>query len=532
MKRILLLLGLCFVLAALPCVSHAEQISREQAVIQEAKRVYHASQGSAGKASFSGYCGLMTSHQLYNMGINKTLIVKDGNKQFDYYRNLEKTDGGYYISAYSGSDYSLEQALNLITRDGTKDAYNILVGFQQTNTEAGAFFGHACVINAILDGTVYFVESFYTSLGGAEGNVICCSISEFAQYFDAWMVYEGLIHFGDYKDTCREYQTNVFLRARFSTTLRSQPGLLGRDDCVRLRSVAAGEVLQATALLTDRHGRMYYRVDGGEYLGYVTASAMVTLEVCSEDLSWEGLELPRSMEENQDPDIGGQITAQFGRVAALSVTVTDSKGSIILRERLAQSAFTAELGSLNERLTFDLLSSGSYTLEVSADAASTVAEQGNRRTVYTRTLLYSGSLLVGQAESYIPTSASQESVPHGWVRQNGTWYCYEQGTPLTGWVRRWGVDYYLDETGAVTVGWQEIDGKTCYFSPTGALCTGWLMANGGIYYLPEKGGFATGRQQIDGGTYFFGEDGLLLTDRELSEGDRLYHLGPDGRATE
>ncbi len=530
-RRIFFLFALLLTLAALPVVGHAETLSREDAVIQEAKRVYEACKGTAGRDSFQGFCGLMTSHQLYNMGINKVLEVKDGNKQFDYYSTLEKTTGGYYIMPYAVEDYSLEEALNAITQNGTRDAYNIIVGFQWTTTEAGAIYGHACVINAILDGTVYFVESFYTSLAGNEGNVIRCDIPTFAAYFNDWMIYEGLIHFGDYPDTCKQYPTNAFVQTRFDTTLRSQPCVVGMNECVRLRDIGAGELLQATALLEDRQGRRYYRVDGGEYTGYVAASAVSVVEPCGEDLQLSELAAPDKMEENQDPAVAGKVEAKYSSVHAVCATVTDATGSIVLRERLECKGKSVSLDAVSDALPLDLLSPGIYELEISADGACTVEQLGQLRTLYPKAVLHRQLLQVGQPADRNTPPEQKKDPPHGWVRQDGTWYCYDNGTPLTGWVQNRGRRYYLKEDGAVTVGWAQVDGVEYYFSATGAACSGWFTADGGVYYLPEAGGIATGKQQIGTGIYFFAEDGLLITEGELTDGDTVYTIAADGRAT-
>jgi hypothetical protein len=56
------------------------------------------------------------------------------------------------VKAYPASQYTLLDALNTITRNGTLDVYNILVGFQRTNTQLGSIYGHALLIHGIIDG--------------------------------------------------------------------------------------------------------------------------------------------------------------------------------------------------------------------------------------------------------------------------------------------------------------------------------------------------------------------------------------------
>ncbi len=538
MKRILLLLVLLFTLAALSVPALADQpevepvLTKQDWIIQQTRNSYTQSLYSAGKSTFAGFCGLMTSHQLYHMGINETLVVKDGNKQFDYYSTLGKTDAGYYIAAYPAAEYQLEEALNLVSRNGTRDVYNMIVGFQWTNTEAGAIYGHACVINAILDGTVYFVESFHTSLGGAEGNVIQCSIAEFAWLFEDWTTYEGLIHFGDYSVVCQEYESDVYLRARFDTTLRSQPGVVDRDGCTRLRSIRGGELLRATALVQTPDGQMFYRIDDGERTGYVAATAMLTAQLNGQALTLTGLSVPRELEEGQDGQVAGTVCSEYATVGAVEVCITDTKGAIALRERMETEGRNVSLEQLNEPLAFDLLEPGLYRLEVYADAASVVAQAGRPQTRYERVLLADGELQVGQAKKNTSLPEPEKQIPNGWTRTDGKWYCFRMGKAATGWLSYWGVDYFMDDTGAAVTGWQDVDGWRRYFTPTGAMCTGWLTADEGTYYLLEDGTAAMGWQEISGKKYYFADTGLLLTQGEMADGETVYVIAPDGTATE
>lgn len=537
MKRALaILLCIVLLLSALPGVTSAqtEEPSKEQAVIQEAKRVYRYSLSTAQKKSFAGFCGLMTSHQLWHMGINDWLEVYDGNKQFDAYAAKEQTTGGYYITDYPASDYTLEQALNAITRGGTKDAYNILVGFQWTNTEAGARYGHACVINAILDGTVYFVESFHTSLGGAEGNVITCSIAQFAEFFADWTTFDGVIHFGnkEYADSCQFFGTDVFVRTRFDSNLRSQPCLLTENDCTRLRSLAAGEKLHATAVCMNSRGELYYRIDDGEQTGYVIANAVSVIRLNGEDLSVSDVKIPAGSKPGEDFSIGAAVTAANSNISAVEVTVTDASGTVIMQEKQEVSGYSCNISSLNERLCFETLETGAYTVTVCAQAACVLAKGTGLVTQHVNQTLLEQQLCIGDSQVQPESQTEGQEVPDGWVWENSTWYFYKNGRPCTGWVRDLGVDYYLKEDGSVTTGWADIDGWTHYFSSTGAMCIGWLTTREGIFYRASDGVAATGWQEIEGRRYYFGEDGLLVTQGTVMDGQTAYEIQPDGHAEE
>ena len=164
---------------------------------------YQKARASKG-GSFSGYCGGYVGWQLYHLGINSSYISFDGNYTFDYYKNLSYSSGGYKISAYPSSGYTLKSALNQISQNGTKNVYNILIGLEKGNTSSAQIYGHTAFIHAIIDGMVYFSESKNLDLPRIgyfpEGTPICCSIDYFCDSIYMWNngyapVFDGVIHF-------------------------------------------------------------------------------------------------------------------------------------------------------------------------------------------------------------------------------------------------------------------------------------------------------------------------------------------------
>lgn len=401
MKRFLCLL-LCACLLAVafccPVSAQTEELSLREQVIGQAKSSYSRSRVTAEKESFNGFCGLMTSHQLYNLKINTYCISNDGNMQFDYYKDLEVTTGGYYPTAYGADQYTLEEALNAVSRDGMKDVFNILVGFQWSNTEAGSQYGHAVLINAILDGMCYFVESFDLSLNTyhPEGSVIVCSIADFAGYFAQWTAFEGIIHFGTgvYSDACDTVETDVTVQVRFESQLRSQPCLVGQNDCVRIRSVAAGEQLRATGILTDKLGQRYYRIEEGGVQTYIAAGAVCAQQVNLKDLVLEDPAAPRRYRGGPHM-VSGTVIAKSGSISAVEVRVTDSAGVPALRERAEVQGSRVDVACLNESLYFDLLDPGSYTVEIYADSAMPVVVGGQIQMHYSRVRLWRQTMQTG-----------------------------------------------------------------------------------------------------------------------------------------
>lgn len=513
MKRMLaILLCAAMLLTALPGVAAAAGGAlSKNALIEEAKQIYQDCLVLAERESFAGVCGMMTSYQLWRMGINSWLETYDGNKQFDAYSQKETSSGGYHISAYPADTYTLEQALNKISENGTKDVYNILVGFEWTETEAGNIYGHACIINGIIDGTVYFVESFYTSLGGEEGNVIACSISKFANYFADWTVFDGVIYFSrDYADSCQSFGTDMFVRTRFESSLRSLPCLPGENDCKVLRSLGAGELLRTTAVCKNNRDELFYRVEDGEQVGYVAAGAVSVARLNGEDLYLLWQNIPTALSPDKRLTLEGAVMAENASIESVTLTVTNGSGEVVMQVASDVQAESFDLSRLNGRLAMSALSQGAYMLTLTADAALVSAAGGQLTTRYETVELLKSPLVVGDMAVAGLSASADVKIPDGWVWDGNLWYLYDQGQPCTGWKEYLGVRYYLNKDGSVLTGWAEIDDQMRYFSATGAMCTGWLNTEEGTFYLLPDGSAAVGTQTIRGETYEFDDYGILV----------------------
>lgn len=538
MKKLLAaLLCMALVFGILPFGAAAQEedleaFSLRDTVIQQAHDSYYHSRASAGKVSFHGKCGLMVSHQMYNLGINKHCIVFDGNDHYDYYSKLKRTTGGYYIHAYPSGQYSLYEALMAVTDNGVRDVQNILVGFQWTNTEAGARYGHAMFINGIVGGTVYFVESFDCALGGPEGMVISCSIKEFAKYYDRWTQFEGIVHFGSgsYHDICPNISTDLTVQTRFPTVLRSEPAVIGKQGCIRLREVAAGERLHVTAIYQAER-TMYYRVETNEGFGFVSVAAVSLLQVNTQGLTLSGLKLSRQIDQGELPVMDGRIADSRGELSSIEVCITDEQGQLVRRELLEVTESDAYLSDLRSGLWFDVLESGRYHVEIYASRVCSVVIGSEIVGDYARVLLTSRSLQVGgHPREAAPKIAPEKPYRDGWFREQGTWYCYDDGKPCTGWTEHMGIRYYLQPDGSVTTGAQTIDGQALYFAASGALVTGWQTLEGKTCYRTADGTMLTGWQTLDESLYCFGEDGVMLTDTEQMKDGVPYSIAKDGTA--
>lgn len=484
-------LCVAILLSAAPAVV-AEEIPVQVQMTALADEIYALCRQTSGKESFHGYCGSFVSHQMFNLGINKYFVSNDGNKLYDYYAALDKTSGGYYPRAYSLEDYDLLGALNYITRNGTRDVYNVLVGFQWTNTEAGAKYGHAVLLYGIVDGTVYFAESYGIYLDGphAEGSLVQCSIERFAESYSKWTVYEGIVVFGtgQYLDSCEDMGTNLVVQARFDTALRSLPGLVGSSGCKKLRDIPQGERLRATAIYENGQSECFYQVAYGDTVGYVPAAAVGVLQANPQDLQVEELDVPELISVGQDALLAGTVAEKYAQVDGLEVSLLDSAGTLVAREVLEAPAPSASLEDFNELLYLDLLDAGMYTVQVYATVR---AEDAKGQARYARACVAQKSLQVGgkRDNPRLPEQLPYDNTrpDNGWQYLGG-WRLYREGQPVTGWAQDCGVWYYLNENGVALTGWQDIEGSRYYLTDTGArLENCQLRAKDGLYQLDEAG---------------------------------------------
>ena len=238
-KRLLtIILAVTFLIAA-PAQVFAQRGDDAAAITQQITDTYSKAKSRADVGSFAGKCALYVNNQLYILGINRKYVYGNGNDEYDNYRNLKESNGGRGINAYPASKYGIREALCAITRDGKRDAYNILVGFNKTATKAGSVYGHVFFIHAILGGTVYYSECYDTPYA-KEGAPITCSIDELAERYSSANKYvlDGIIHFYDYPEVKRVAGADRYETA--AANLRELRGVLGLGGFDKI-IVACGE---------------------------------------------------------------------------------------------------------------------------------------------------------------------------------------------------------------------------------------------------------------------------------------------------
>ena len=348
----------------------AEQIK------QQIRRTYSKARSSFGR-SFDGYCGTLTGYQLYYMGLTAGKDRQNGKDGYDNYCNQAYSSGGYRIKAYSGKRWTLLQALNHITENGTKDAYNILVGFESTPSRAGRRYGHSCVIHGIIDGRVYFMESYSAYINGTryrEGTPISCTIAEFAAYYKSTTTkFDGVIHFGakDYADKCDTYATDFEALVLNETQLRSQPCADTADQDSRLlQTLQPGQTLRVTAVLENDLGEFWYRIDG-KTTGYALAQALQVSHFLFDDVAIDGISAPAALRQGRNYQIKGKITTDNNSLYSVRSRVFALDGQrrepvITTSDLVEDSYYNLKNSTIADNLAFRELTPGSYRYELAA----------------------------------------------------------------------------------------------------------------------------------------------------------------------
>ena len=529
-KRILaVFLCLCVLLGMLPLSVSAGEMTEEERITKQIRTTYRRTLYNTGRTSMNGMCGLMTGVQLWLLGITQWQEIYDGSGFYDGFVTQDISSGGYKVKPWSATEYSLEEILYLITCGGNKDAYNLMVCFQRTRTAGG--YGHAVLIHAILDGTVYFVEGFRTSLGGAEGNVIRCSIREFCQLYGDWTTFEGVIEFGNkvYTDFCESYPTELFVTAKEGAVLLSQPCSVGKNGCVVTRSTVTGERLHAVCVYKNDSGDFFYCIDDGKNLAYIDAWQTNVDRIHQENLAALNVSAPENVEPGKALPLSGSVLAKDSLIKELELKI-NCFNTFNTTLTLPETGCVASLGGMNRQLSNLQLAEGVYTLELYAVTSRYYVEDGSCKTREDRLPVWSTQVTVGAPSLPVVSTPERGELPQGWVFEDETWRYYQDGAPRVGWFCYGGVDYYFQPDGAVTTGWATINGKDRLFTETGAMRIGWVEDARGKCYMLSNGAAAIGWREIDGSLYCFGTDGWMLTGQTAEYNGTTYHLQDNGVA--
>ncbi len=524
LKRILAAL-LCVIMLAsvLPVSAYAAAEDQPTANEQEAARIrneitrmYYRVLYASGMDSLHGFCGMMSSYQLWLLGVNPYPIVYNGNDHYNGYENKTMTLGGHTVKTYSAREYTLEEALNTVSNNGTKNVYNILVGFQWTNTQAGQLYGHSLVINAIIDGVVYFSEGYASEFNLNPGMPCVATIEEFARSYNAWTSFEGIVVFGrkDFTDFCKEYPTHLFVEVTDPVYSLSLPSShLGET----VRQVAVGERLEATAIYENTDGELFYQIVDDGKIAYFPGSATELVCFNFEDVTATDATKPEQLALKQDFNVNGHIRSRENWISGVQLQVSDAEGQLMFNQHFGKTGKEMQLGQwyVNNSVNFQDLEQGIYTYGIYADVDSYYIEEDAVVLAKNSVCLSENTFAVDtQLPQEQDTSASVEAftLKNGWEYADGKWRYYEDGQARTGWFCYNDIDYFLLEDGSAATGWYTINGKNRYFTSTGAMRTGWLETDEGTYYMLFNGIAAKGERTINGLKYTFDENGLLITE--------------------
>ena len=170
-------------------------------LVKQIEFTYSWAKRYTGYKTFKNYCAHYVNTQLLLLGINTRYVGGNGNDEYDNYKDLSYTGGGRRIHDYPATNATFKATLEKIAAQGDV-VTDILVGFQWTSTTAGKKYGHSFLIHGIVDGYVYFSDSFNLTIGGKyyqEGAAIKCTIDQLVAYYGRESAYtlEGLIWFED-----------------------------------------------------------------------------------------------------------------------------------------------------------------------------------------------------------------------------------------------------------------------------------------------------------------------------------------------
>lgn len=372
----LVLAFLIMVVAAAPGSVKAQEDDAEQ-IEKQIRRTYSKALSLFKRSSFDGYCGTLTGYQLYILGITAQPDLRNGKDGYDTYCNHKISSGGYGIRAYGARSWTLREALDDITENGTRDAYNILVGFQATPSARGGKYGHSCVIHAIINGQVYFMESYDVYLNGnryPEGSPISCSIEDFCAYYKMTTTkFDGVIHFGakEYADLCHSYPSSFYAAALEAAELRSQPCTPEADSSSELVTMLTpGQQLYVVSTVENTQGEFWYQVEGTAS-GYVRAHQAQVRQFLFDDVTVDKVKAPTVLLAGKSFQVKGELLSSENTLYSVRSQVYRMDGEAMEQVCVASDVVDGKSYNLKgsliaEELELDELDTGSYRYELAA----------------------------------------------------------------------------------------------------------------------------------------------------------------------
>ncbi len=581
-KKILRVFSMALILAlviGLCPLQGASAVSEEldAQLKQELSDLYQACRKASGRYSFDGYCGALVSWQLYLLGITSQMLGANGNTHFDNHAYQSYTSGGYRIRTYSAREYGLEEALNIITDNGTKDAYNVLVGFERTHTAAGSRYGHAMLITAIIDGVIYFTESYAVTISGKyyrEGAPITCTIEQFVKYYARWSQLDGVIHFGlkTYADSCTYYPAYLYASVTQEAQLYSEPCMPEVDDrCKPLRELKPGERISVTGLYCNGSGEYWYQVDDDQ-TSYIRAELTQVLTMRYDDVTASSVDAPAELRQGRGFDVKGKLKSAYNEIYTIRAQVFayDEEGEshvMSTTHTLNGTSYSLSRTELSEQLAFRKLDVGSYRYELAVVVGNHYYADGALQTdwqtiklwrsdfkVVTRqggvyhvqfdanggtAALNKADVAIGDSLETLPDAQREGYIFGGWYTEEGErittntvipgnitvtakWLSAED---VTGWYMDNGQWVYL-ENGVPKTGFVETDGIIYHINDKGTLDIGFVTIRGRLYFFNGNGAMHLGWMEKEAGKYYFTTGGAATGWMTID--NNRYYFDSDG----
>ncbi len=354
---------------------------------------------SCGRRSFKGYCAWYVNLQLYLLDINKKYVTGDGKDEFNNYRNLTYTTGGYRVHAYPEDEYTLKSALNaIVNAAGGMPVRNILAGFSKAGGD-GEKYGHTFFIHMIRDGYVYFSDSIGVTVGGTyypEGAAIKCTINELYKFYaPTSFILDGVIWFENegetptvpsYTEITVKEPSVCRVTADVGLRVRSGPGT-GFD---KLALIPYGTELYVTEISADGlWGRVFYEgSDGWSSLEYMEVTESNALPAVIYDHYSGGEHISRSGYDsitNAAADAAELISKQGGEIRMLLTRTPTDAAALTLSGGMVLDCGSHGTGALTINLSGGELWSASNISDYEADPFI-LAETRNERRIYTSAL--------------------------------------------------------------------------------------------------------------------------------------------------
>ena len=404
--RILSMLLVCFLLiSSIPTAPANATATTVDGVKQQIKDTYRKARAFYGWDTFKGFCGALTNVQLHLLGITKEVIGADGRDAYDAFKYQTVTSGGYSVKLYPARTHTLKSALNEITKNGTQDAYNILVGFEKSPTVLGRRFGHSLMIQAIIDGTIYYMESYDVYMRGsyhAEGTPLTATIDEFDAYYAMTTTqFDGVVHFGlkTYADSCTRYSSNALGTANAGAMLWSQPC----EDTVSTNSafrqeLPAGEQLNITGLYLNTEGEYWYEIDEGK-TGFVRTAEVSVGQLRYDDITLTGGLAPAVLTKGKGFSVKGTILSEHNSIYSIRARVYRPEADQMVQvinttDNVNGKAYNLLRSPISNGLTFRHLDAGQYRYELAAIVSNHYVENGQLMTGWDTVILWTSDFAV------------------------------------------------------------------------------------------------------------------------------------------